>query len=43
MFEYTSGREMPGASGYERKDRVDFKVHDNLIFKPWCHKNIAGS
>ena len=26
VFKYHSGREMPGAEGYSRKDKVDFKV-----------------
>jgi hypothetical protein len=43
VFEYTSGREMPGASGYERKDKVDFKVHENLLFNKDVNIIITGS
>ena len=34
MFDYTPGRTMPGASDYQRKDTVDFKVNllENCIF-----------
>ena len=34
VYEYQSGRKMPGAPDYKRKDTVDFKVNRlNLYFK----------